>query len=141
MISLKSGGGGHDHRDVQDRRAHPRYPVWTTSIVVWDGNGERIPAVIWDLSLGGAAVEVTEMLPGRLMELLLSRGGEPRFLPVELIKANPGTIRGVLLHTRFLALSSESRRFLDGAIAGWRDLHEERQAWLAARSNDFKRTG
>jgi hypothetical protein len=124
---------------MENRRSHPRYPVWTPSVVVWEGNDERFPAVIWDLSEGGAAVEVTDTRPGRIIQVLLNGGGIPQFLPMRLIKANPGTIRGVLLHARFLPLSEQSRRFLDQAIAGWRDLHEERQAWLASRANDLRR--
>ena len=126
---------------MEERRSYPRYPVWTNSLVVWRGSDERIPAVIWDLSEGGAAIEVTDMVPGRDIDVLLTAEGVAEFLPMRLIKSNPGTIRGVLLHARFCDLSPENRGLLVRALSVWRQLHEERQAWLASRANDLRRTG
>jgi hypothetical protein len=109
--------------------------------VIWEGSEDRVPAVIWDLSEGGAAIEVTDTHVGRNIEVLLHGGGIPEFLPMRIIKSNPGTIRGVLLHARFVALNDRGHAYLERAIAGWRELHEERQAWLASRTNDLRRVG
>ena len=41
---------------VSDRRAHPRYPAWFPINVRVDGRADALPAMLCDVSVGGALV-------------------------------------------------------------------------------------
>ena len=90
-----------------ERRAHPRFPLWSPSVVFSQVAPGWISALVIDISLGGAAIEVAAW-PDRLG---LDWYGERCPLECEVVSVER-TDFGAVLHARFVALTDEQRRRL-----------------------------
>jgi hypothetical protein len=118
-----------------ERRIRPRTPGWTYGVVRWD-TGQQVNAIVWDISDGGVAVEVSDDVPTASAFLLgLSYGGTQVAFPLAVVSRDDIDGRP-LIHARFEALSETHAGILRVLIADWSRDMDRRQRWLTTRQND-----
>lgn len=113
-----------------DRRAEPRYPTWLDATVYSRSHPEGQPAVITDLALQGASIEVDEWTGDTFYRLVFEVNDELLQVECESIHSEP-TWRGVLLHTRFVLVSPDQYEILEAVVAALRAIFGHAQETLA----------
>ncbi len=114
-----------------DRRGLARYPTWIDAVVYSHAFPNGQPAVITDLSEVGASVEVDEWDNDQFFRLTFEVHGEVLHIESEAVQHEP-TWRGVLVHTRFVLLSTEQNHVLENLVDALRSVFGEAQESLAA---------
>ena len=129
----------------EELRVHARIQVSTSIEVRRAGGGERLPAVLKDLSKGGARFVVGASVgdAGGLIELFLpSLSGPDITVIAQIIRATPGT-DGITVACRFDEVAPEMRQPLLDLIEKLRtkakEVHDElvagHQAYLTAQKS------
>ncbi|MDZ7728192.1 MAG: PilZ domain-containing protein [Dehalococcoidia bacterium] len=112
-----------------ERRSHPRYPTWLDATVHAAHLQGGYPAIVTDLSVQGASVEIDEWHGDSFFRLMLNINGEEIQVECECVHQEP-TWRGVLVHTRFVLVSREQFEFLEAVVAALRSVFGEAQESL-----------
>jgi hypothetical protein len=99
-----------------NRRAFARYPMGQPAELYWDEL--VVPAVIRDISIGGAAIEVAR--PGRGDDFLLLAlpGEEVPPLYMHVVEVRPAAL-GATIRARFEKLDRDEAAFLAELIEQW----------------------
>lgn len=113
-----------------DRRSEPRYPTWLDATVYSRAYPQGENAVVTDLALQGASVEVDEWASETFFRLVFEVNGELLQVECECIHHEP-TWRGVLLHTRFVLVSPEQYEILGSVVNALRAIFGHAQETLA----------
>lgn len=102
-----------------NRRAFSRYSINRKVEVFWDGT--IFPAVLSDISVGGAALEIGGTSQHRGLLLLLEPEAEScRPLYMSIVAQRPGT-GGMFVRARFERLDMQDAAYLAGFIERWAD--------------------
>jgi hypothetical protein len=114
---------------LADRRGVARYPTWLDATIYSGSYPSGHPAVVTDLSMDGASVEVDEWNGDPFYRLVLDINGETLQIECECVHYE-STWRGVLLHTRFVLLSREQHEVLEAVVAALRSVFGQAQVNL-----------
>lgn len=115
---------------VSDRRDMQRYPTWLDATVVSPSFSHGHPAVITDLSVVGAGVEVDSWSGDAFFRLEFEVYDQVVQMECETIQQE-STWRGTLVHTRFVLVTREQRETLQTLVAALRSVFGEAQEHLA----------
>jgi hypothetical protein len=116
--------------DLNDRRESQRYPTWLDATVVSPSFAHGEPAVITDLSVVGAAVEVDRWSGDAFFRLEFDVYDQVLQMECETIQQE-STWRGTLVHTRFVLVTQEQHETLQAFVAALRSVFGEAQEHLA----------
>lgn len=121
---------------AKDRRAHPRYPAWLPINLRFEGRSESIPAMLCDVSIGGALVWVFwPDCPAKSVHLEIQFRSESFPLLAEVVSVERQWDT-VILHLRFAeTLAAGSPRLVE-LIAELRGHFEAYQVYLSHRADD-----
>jgi hypothetical protein len=116
--------------DLRDRRESQRYPTWLDATVVSPSFANGQPAVVTDLSVIGAAVEVDQWSGDVFFRLEFDVYDQVLQMECETIHQE-STWRGTLVHTRFVLMTEEQHETLEAFVAALRSVFGEAQEHLA----------
>jgi hypothetical protein len=121
---------------ANDRRAHPRYPAWLPINVRIDGGDEPRPAMLCDISVGGALVWGFWSEPGgRTVELDVTFRSDAFRLPARIVSVERQWDT-VILHLRFDDALFEGSARLKDLLNELRGHFAAYQVYLAHRADD-----
>jgi hypothetical protein len=99
-----------------NRRAFARYPMGQPAELYWDEL--VVPALIRDISVGGAALELGRPGHGRDFLLLAERGDDAVPLYMQVVEVRP-TALGAIVRARFEKLNRDEAAYLAQLIENW----------------------
>lgn len=121
---------------VSDRRAHPRYPAWFPINVRVDGRADALPAMLCDVSVGGALVWGFWAEPAASEAVLDITFRSATFaLPTKVVSVERQWDT-VILHLRFDEDFVEQTPKLHELILELKHHFEAYQVYLAHRADD-----
>lgn len=120
----------------RERRSHPRYPIWLPITVRAAGSDSRMPAMLCDISEGGALVWGYWSNPNAGIDtIFLHVAGKEITLDCDVV----GVERlwdTVVLHLRFLSREQVNAADIPAAIEELRAQFRQYQRYLAFRADD-----
>ena len=121
--------------DHKERRTVPRVPTRIDVIVRTPGEDGVQSGVVRNLSMNGAAIEVSGWLGARRAALSFEYRAERRFITFDVVGIRRSA-QGAVLHIRFVAMDYTLKAYLSNLVGVRAAATAQRERFLSGRVDD-----